>query len=74
MDEPFEAPTAILDGRLWISGYPIDRRWLQQQGIELVVDVGDPDLRLDTGTLGSIAYRKQPRPGPVTSPRSDPQT
>jgi hypothetical protein len=59
VDEQFATATAILDGALWISGCPIDYHRLRQEGIDLVVDVADPDLRLEPHQLGAIAYRKE---------------
>ena len=59
MSESLAVPIAILDGRLWISGCPIDYEWLRRERIELVVDVADPDLLLVADRLGSTTYRKE---------------
>jgi Dual specificity phosphatase, catalytic domain len=60
VSEQFDTPTEILDGALWISGCPIDYHWLRRERIELVVDVADPELRLEVKLLGSTAYCKEP--------------
>jgi protein-tyrosine phosphatase len=57
--EQFAAPTVILDDSLWISGSPIDCEWLRQERIDLVVDVADPQLRLEPQALGTIVYCKE---------------
>jgi protein-tyrosine phosphatase len=57
--EQFAAATVIVDDSLWISGSPIDCDWLRQQRIDLVVDVADPQLRLDPQALGTIVYCKE---------------
>jgi protein-tyrosine phosphatase len=59
MEEQFDRPTVILDDSLWISGSPIDYAWLQEHGINLVVDVADPELRLERDRLGPIVYCKE---------------
>jgi protein-tyrosine phosphatase len=59
MDEQFDQPTVILADALWISGCPIDYAWLQEQRIDLVVDVADPELRLERDRLGAIVYCKE---------------
>ena len=59
MGEEFAVPTEILDRSLWISGCPIDGGWLQRERIDLVIDVADPQLRLEAQALGSIVYCKQ---------------
>jgi protein-tyrosine phosphatase len=59
MDEQFDRPTEILSGKLWISGCPIDYEWLRNQRIDLVVDVADPELRLEPDRLRPIVYCKQ---------------
>jgi hypothetical protein len=41
-----------LDDSLWISGSPIDCEWLRRERIDLVVDVADPQLRLEPQALG----------------------
>jgi protein-tyrosine phosphatase len=57
--EQFAVATVILDDSLWISGSPIDCDWLRQERIDLVVDVADPQLRLDPLALGTIVYCKE---------------
>lgn len=59
MDEQFDQPTEILADSLWISGCPIDYAWLGEQRIDLVVDVADPELRLEPERLGPIVYCKE---------------
>ncbi len=59
MGEQFAVATVILDDSLWISGSPIDCDWLRQERIDLVVDVADPQLRLDPLALGTIVYCKE---------------
>ncbi len=59
MGEQFAVPTVILDGSLWISGCPIDSGWLRRERIDLVVDVADPQLRLEPDALGRIVYCKE---------------
>ncbi len=54
-----DEPTVILADSLWISGCPIDYAWLQEQRIDLVVDVADPELRLEPDMLGAIVYCKE---------------
>jgi protein-tyrosine phosphatase len=59
MEEQFDQPTVILADALWISGSPIDYAWLQEQRIDLVVDVADPELLLERDRLGTIVYCKE---------------
>jgi protein-tyrosine phosphatase len=59
VDQQFDTATPILDGSLWISGCPIDCEWLRRERIALVVDVADPDLRLEHDQLGGIGYCKE---------------
>ena len=56
--EQFAVPTIVLDNSLWISGSPIDCGWLRREHIDLVVDVADPQLRLEPQALGTIVYYK----------------
>ena len=59
MERQFDEATPILDGSLWISGCPIDCDWLRHDRIALVVDVADPDLRLEQDQLVGIGYCKE---------------
>jgi hypothetical protein len=59
VDEQVDTPTVILADKLWISGCPIDCGWLRQEGIGLVIDVADPDLRLEPDDVGAIVYCKE---------------
>jgi len=59
VERQFDEATPILDGSLWISGCPIDCDWVRRERIALVVDVADPDLRLDRDQLGGIEYCKE---------------
>ena len=54
------APNEILDGRLWIGGAPVDYAWARRQGIDVVVDVSDPDQKPDPGDVRDFDYRKSP--------------
>jgi hypothetical protein len=57
--EQFAVPNIVMDNWLWISGSPIDCGWLRREHIDLVVDVADPQLRLEPQALGTIVYRKE---------------
>jgi hypothetical protein len=59
VDDQFAVPSVILDDSLWISGSPIDCDWLREERIDLVVDVADPQLRLEPQALGTIVYCKE---------------
>ena len=57
--EQLAVPSVILDDSLWISGSPIDCGWLRRERIDLVIDVADPQLRLEPQALGTIVYCKE---------------
>lgn len=57
--EQFAVPNIVLDNSLWISGSPIDCEWLRREHIDLVVDVADPQLRVEPQALGTIVYCKE---------------
>ncbi len=53
-------PNEILDGRLWIGGAPVDYSWARRRGIDVVVDVSDPDMQPRPDEVRDIDYRKCP--------------
>ena len=59
VDVPYDLPTAILPDALWISGSPIDCEWLGKTGVSLVVDVADPELRIEASQIGTFTYCKE---------------
>jgi hypothetical protein len=58
--DPADPPTELLEGRLWHGGCPVDFAWVRRTGIDVVLDVVDPDAYpvLDRiAELGSVAFR-----------------
>ncbi len=53
-------PNEILDGHLWIGGAPVDYAWARACGIDVVVDVSDPDQQPDPRDVQDLDYRKCP--------------
>jgi protein-tyrosine phosphatase len=58
--EEIDPPDAIVDGRLWQGGSPVDYAWARAAGIDVVVDVSDPGDEPAADDLGGIDYRKCP--------------
>lgn len=58
--DSIDPPDPVLDGRLWIGGAPVDYAWARATGIDVVVDVSDPDMLVDPADLAGIDYRKCP--------------
>ncbi len=58
--EEIDPPDAIIDGRLWQGGSPVDYAWARAAGIDVVVDVSDPGPPPAEDDLGGISYRKCP--------------
>lgn len=58
--DPADPPTALLDGRLWQGGCPVDFDSLGEIGIDTVVDVADADAHAPAGAVDGLTYLKCP--------------
>ena len=56
---PVQPPSLIVPG-LWQAGCPIDWAWVRRTGIELVVDVADPDQVHAAADVAGLRYVKAP--------------
>ncbi|QNN54348.1 protein-tyrosine phosphatase family protein [Nocardioides mesophilus] len=58
--EPADPPTEMLAGRLWHGGCPVDFDWVRATGVDLVVDLADPDAYPPAEQIDGLAYLKCP--------------
>lgn len=58
--EPADPPTELVAGRLWHGGCPVDFGWVRRTGIDLVLDVADPDAYPPAAELAGLTYLKCP--------------
>jgi hypothetical protein len=57
---PSDPPTELVDGRLWHGGCPVDFGWVRRTGIDVVLDVADPDAFPPAQEIRGLAYLKCP--------------
>lgn len=58
--DPADPPTELLEGRLWHGGCPVDFAWVRRTGIDVVLDVADPDAYPPADQISGLTYLKCP--------------
>lgn len=58
--EPAEPPTELVPGRLWHGGCPVDFAWVRRIGIDVVLDLADPDAYPPAEEIEGLTYLKCP--------------
>ena len=58
--DPADPPTELLEGRLWHGGCPVDFAWVRRTGIDVVLDVADPDAYPPADEITGLTYLKCP--------------
>ncbi|NMR21681.1 dual specificity protein phosphatase family protein [Cellulomonas fimi] len=58
--DPADPPTELLPGRLWQGGCPVDFDWVRETGIDVVLDIADPDAHPPVGATDGLLYVKAP--------------
>jgi protein-tyrosine phosphatase len=57
--DPADPPTELVPG-LWQGGCPVDFDWVRRTGIDVVVDVADPDAHPPAEAIVDLTYLKCP--------------
>lgn len=57
---PADPPTELVEGRLWHGGCPVDFRWVRASGIDVVLDLADPDAYPPATEIEGLTYLKCP--------------
>jgi hypothetical protein len=57
---PVDPPTELIPGRLWQGGCPVDFDWVEETGIDAVIDFADPDAHPPAGATDGMIYLKAP--------------
>lgn len=58
--DPADPPTEMIPGRLWHGGCPVDFAWVRRTGIDVVVDLADPDAYPPAAEIEGMTYLKVP--------------
>jgi hypothetical protein len=58
--EPADPPTELVEGRLWHGGCPVDFAWVRRTGIDVVLDLADPDAYPPAAEIEGLVYLKCP--------------
>jgi protein-tyrosine phosphatase len=58
--EPVDPPTELVPGRLWHGGCPVDFDWVKDTGIDVVLDLADPDAFPPASQIDGLVYLKCP--------------
>jgi hypothetical protein len=58
--DPADPPTELVAGHLWQGGCPVDFGWVRATGIDMVVDLADPDAIPPATEVDGIGYLKCP--------------
>ncbi len=58
--DPADPPTEIIADRLWHGGCPVDFGWVRACGIDVVVDLADPDAYPPAEEIAGLTYLKCP--------------
>lgn len=58
--DPADPPTELIDAALWHGGCPVDFEWVRRTGIDVVVDLADPDAYPPASELEGLTYLKCP--------------
>lgn len=57
---PADPPTELVPGRLWHGGCPVDFGWAREAGIDVIVDLADPDAYPPAEEIADLTYLKCP--------------
>jgi hypothetical protein len=58
--DPADPPTELVEGRFWHGGCPVDFAWVRRTGIDVVLDVADPDAYPPADEIPGLVYLKCP--------------
>jgi protein-tyrosine phosphatase len=58
--DPADPPSEIVEGALWHGGCPVDFDWVRATGIDVVVDLADPDAYPPAEEIEGLTYLKCP--------------
>jgi len=58
--EPADPPTELVPGKLWHGGCPVDFDWVRRTGIDVVLDLADPDAHPPAEAIEGLTYLKCP--------------
>ncbi|HET7397127.1 MAG TPA: dual specificity protein phosphatase [Intrasporangium sp.] len=58
--DPADPPTEMVPGRLWHGGCPVDFDWVRATGIDVVLDLADPDAYPPAEEIEGMTYLKCP--------------
>ena len=58
--DPADPPSELVPGRLWQGGCPVDFDWVRQTGIDVVLDLADPDAFPPAEAIEGLTYLKCP--------------
>jgi hypothetical protein len=57
---PADPPTELVPGQLWQGGCPVDFDWVRRTGIDVVLDLADPDAFPPAEEIEGLTYLKCP--------------
>ena len=58
--DPVDPPSELVEGRLWQGGCPVDFAWVRATGIDVVLDLADPDAYPPSEEIDGLVYLKCP--------------
>ncbi len=58
--DPADPPSELVEGRLWHGGCPVDFDWVRATGIDVVLDLADPDAYPPASEIEGLTYLKCP--------------
>ena len=58
--DPADPPSELVPGQLWQGGCPVDFDWVRQTGIDVVLDLADPDAFPPAEAIEGLTYLKCP--------------
>lgn len=58
--DPADPPSELVAGKLWHGGCPVDFGWVRRTGIDVVLDVADPDAYPPAEQIEGLLYLKCP--------------
>jgi hypothetical protein len=58
--DPADPPSELVPGQLWQGGCPVDFDWVRDNGIDVVLDLADPDAFPPAEAIEGLTYLKCP--------------
>ena len=58
--DPADPPSELVPGQLWQGGCPVDFDWVRRTGIDVVLDLADPDAFPPADAIEGLTYLKCP--------------